>query len=73
MPNVSFPSGGLSGDPTVATVLDCQAMCDELPACQTWTAFSVTNRKNWRCTMKAATVLAGAWSGTPMDPMPVPI
>jgi hypothetical protein len=31
-----------SGDPTVNTIEDCQAMCDRLPACQTWTAFTVT-------------------------------
>jgi len=46
MPNVSFPEGGLSGDPTVKSIQDCQTMCDQLPACQTWTAFTITTGRD---------------------------
>ena len=62
MPNVSFPGGGISGDPTVKKAADCQAMCDKLPACQTWTAFTITGGRDKgqiRCTMKAAVALTG--------------
>ena len=62
MPNVSFPGGGISGDPTVKKAADCQAMCDKLLACQTWTAFTITGGRDKgqiRCTLKAAVALTG--------------
>lgn len=54
MPNVSFPGGSLTGDATVPSVAFCQQSCDNLTECQTWSAFTVTDGKNWRCTLKAA-------------------
>ena len=54
MPNVSFPGGSLTGDATVPSVAFCQQSCDNLTECQTWSAFTVTNGRNWRCTLKAA-------------------
>ena len=72
MPNVSLPGGSLTGDATVPSIEFCQQSCDKLPLCQTWSAFTVTDGKNWRCTLKAslektgcpvATTARGAISG----------
>lgn len=59
MPHTTFPGGSLTGDATVPSVAYCQKSCDELPLCQTWSAFTVTNGTNWRCTLKAAVEKTG--------------